>query len=155
MYRQILAILLLFAACGPAAFAVERVQEGDYAQIEAIAGEPVKEVRFFRMRWWRPLNNRALILWLGREEPYLIDLREHCHGLDRALWIALSDFSRPGRHLLRERWSKVLLPDSRDCRIGQIRALDYEALLRLDKRFHAPGAGISREQEAGDKEKDD
>lgn len=137
--RHRLASLLLAALACAGALADERPREGDYAAIEAIAGEPLKEVRYFRLRWFRPLDDRALILWLGREEPYLVDLRHVCHGLDRELSIGLDDFSRPGRHVLRERWSKVVLRDGRDCRVRQIRALDYDALLELDARFHPPG----------------
>lgn len=137
--KRTIAILLLCVLAG-AAPAAAPPQEQDYALLEAIAGEPVKEVRFFRVRWFRPLDNRSLVLWLGREEPYLVDLREYCYGLDRELSLAVSDFSRPGRNLLRTRWSRILLRDGRDCRVRQIRPLDYEALMQLDARFHPPAA---------------
>lgn len=134
-----IAILLLCAFAG-AAPAASLPQENDYALIEALAGEPIEEVRFFRVRFFRPLNNRALVLWLGREEPYLVDLRELCYGLDRALWLSVGDFNRPGRNALRVRWSTVVLADGRDCRVRQIRPLDYEALMQLDARFRPPSA---------------
>ena len=126
------------ACAAPTPEGVREQMQRDYAELETIASEPLDAVRFFRVRYWQPLSEHALVLWLGREEPYLIDLRDRCFGIERELWLRLADFERPGRNQLRARWSRILLRDGRDCRIGRIRALDYDALLKLDARFHPP-----------------
>lgn len=133
--------LWLWPALHCAAAVPEGVREQmkrDYAALETIAGEPLDSVRFFRVRFWQPISEHAIVLWLGREEPYLIDLRDRCYGIEKEGWLRLADYQRPGRNQLRARWSSILLRDGRDCRVGQIRALDYEALQALDARFQPP-----------------
>ncbi|MBV6413135.1 MAG: hypothetical protein IT479_06595 [Xanthomonadales bacterium] len=142
MFRRPLLPLLAAIAliAGPVRMVVA-ADEQVYADLEAIAGEPLTVVRFFRVRGWQSLHERALVLWLGREEPYLIDLRERCSGIEKEIWLRLADFQRPGRNQLRARGSSILLRDGRACRIRQIRALDHEALLKLDMRFRPPETG--------------
>lgn len=100
-------------------------------QIEALAGENLDAVRFFRVYFWQPLDEEALVVWLGREEPYLITLRKHCQGLLEESQLPLTEYQRPGRNVLRARWSQVLTEDGNLCRIGSIRALDLDRLRAL------------------------
>lgn len=109
--------------------------EAVYAHFAAIAGEPQDAVRFFRIYYWQPISDRALVLWLGREEPYLIELREHCFGLSQELSLRIADYQRPGRNTLRSRWSAIITRSALPCRIGTIRALDFSRIDELDPRF--------------------
>ena len=113
--------LLVLCACTSAyasAASSDPATDATYARFAAIAGEPQDSVRFFRIYYWQPLSERALVLWLGLEEPYLIDLRERCYDLKRELFLRIADYQRPGRNVLRARWSSIFTRDGQDCRIG-------------------------------------
>jgi len=119
----------------------------EYRRFDAIAGAPLDSVRFFRVYHWQPIDDRTLILWLGREEPYLIDLREQCHGLKSQLFLRLGDFQRPGRNLLRARWSQVIIDAHRSCRIAQIRPLDFERVAEINARqISKPDPKVKRQK---------
>lgn len=129
--------------------APERIQ---YQRLSEIAGDPLDSVRFFRVHYWQPVGERALVLWLGREEPYLIDLRERCFGLRQELFLRVGDYQRPGRNLLRTRWSQFVMREGRSCRVGNIRALDYARLGAIDPRVMPPaGASDSKDSPATDR----
>lgn len=128
-FRHLLALLLAtLAAPLPAA---PPPATGERARFEAVAGEPVPDVAFFRIHQWLPIDEYALILWLGREEPYLITLRHRCFGLTKETALRFVEYQRPGRNRLRARWSQVLLWDGRTCRLSSIRPID-PAHLRVD-----------------------
>ena len=112
--------------------------DANYQRYVAIAGAPQDSVRFFRVHHWRPINERALVLWLGREEPYLIDLRDRCIGLADDPALRIAGYQRPGRNMLRTRWSDILTRDGLPCRIGTIRALDFSRMKEIAPR--EPGA---------------
>lgn len=118
------------ACCSSVALAARADPETDatYQRFASIAGEPQDSVRFFRVHYWQPINERALVLWLGREEPYLIDLRERCYGLRQELFLRIADYQRPGRNMLRARWSSIVTRNALPCRIGAIRALDFSRI---------------------------
>lgn len=128
--------LLLAACCDVAAATTPAPAEVDatYQRFEALAGKSQESVRFFRMYYWQPISDRALVLWLGLEEPYLIDLRERCHGLRQELFLRIADFQRPGRNMLRARWSSIVTRHGHDCRIGNIRALDFSRIDEIEPR---------------------
>jgi TonB family protein len=140
--------LLLAACCGRVLQAAPSAAEIDatYERFAAIAGEPQDSVRFYRMHYWQPISDRALVLWLGREEPYLIDLRERCYGLRQELFLRIADYQRPGRNMLRARWSSIITRSGHDCRIGSIRALDFSRIGELAPRQlpHDTGPALSR-----------
>ena len=139
------ALLVLCACTSAFATAVRSDAEIDatHARLAAIAGEPQDSVRFFRMYYWQPLGERSLVLWLGREEPYLIELRERCRGLEQELYLRIADYQRPGRNVLRARWSSIFTRDGQDCRIGSIRALDFSRIDEVDPRSIDPLAQAS------------
>lgn len=120
--RLVLAFLL--AALAAPSMAAPPPATGERARFEAIAGEPVPDVAFFRIHQWLPIDEYALVLWLGREEPYLITLRHRCFGLTKETALRFVEYQRPGRNRLRARWSQVLLWDGRTCRLASIRPLD-------------------------------
>ncbi len=94
-----------------------------YAQLEDIAGEDIEKASYYRLMFWKALDERTLILWLGREEPYLVNLREFCYNLTREDRVSLSNYIRPGRNVVRARWDYVLTREHR-CRIVRLRPLD-------------------------------
>lgn len=106
-----------------------------YQRFEAIAGEAQDSVRFFRVHYWQPLDEHALVLWLGREEPYLVTLRERCNGLMKQMTLRIADYQRPGRNTLRAPWSQIITDDGNNCRIESIRALDLERIDDIDPRY--------------------
>lgn len=116
----------------------------DRERIEALAGAPVDAVRFFKVYFWQPLDESSLVVWLGREEPYLVTLRERCNGLLDESVLRLADYKRPGRNMLRTRWSEIVTEDGITCRIGSIRALQLEPLEALGSRYspEASNAGV-------------
>lgn len=107
-------------------------------QIEALAGTSVSAVSFYRVYYWTPLDERSLVLWLGREEPYLIQLREACVGYARDRTLRLSEFQRPGRNKLRTRWSMVFTREGRSCALISIQPLDLEGMRRLAPPYSLP-----------------
>jgi protein TonB len=132
--------LLLYAWCSLCAAAASDSEiDATYQRFEAIAGESRDSVRFYRLHYWQPISDRALVLWLGREEPYLVELRERCAGLRQELFLRIADYQRPGRNLLRARWSSILTRGGHDCRIASIRALDFSRIGELTPRLLVPG----------------
>lgn len=129
--------LLVLCACTSGFAAAARSDaeiDAAHARFAAIAGEPQDSVRFYRMYFWQPLGERSLVLWLGREEPYLIDLRERCRGLGQELFLRIADYQRPGRNVLRARWSLIFTRDGQYCRVSSIRALDFSRIDEVDPR---------------------
>lgn len=149
--RPALAGLLLWIALGAAGVHADEVtasEEAQYQRLSAIAGETLDSVRFFRVHYWQPISERALVLWLGREEPYLVDLRERCFGLRHELFLRIGDYQRPGRNLLRARWSQIMTREGRTCRIGSVRALDYARVGSIDPRVLPPANSDDRNDSA-------
>ncbi len=109
------------------------------AQILGLAGDLVSEVSFYRVHYWTPLDERSLVLWLGREEPYFIQLREVCTGYARDRVLRLGDFQRPGRNKLRIRWSVVFTREGRTCTVHEIRPLDLDGMRKLAAPYSLPG----------------
>jgi TonB family protein len=140
--------LLLCAWVCPqwAAAASESETAATYQRFRAIAGPAQDSVRFYRLHYWQPLSDRTLVLWLGREEPYLVDLRERCFELRQERFLRIADYQRPGRNMLRARWSSIITRNGHDCRITSIRALDFSRIDELAPRRlqHDTGPALSR-----------
>lgn len=128
-------ILMFLLALASNAQAAPTVVNPDRARIEALAGEPQDAVRFFRVVFWQPIDEETLVVWLGKEEPYLLTLRRKCEGLLEESTLRLAEYSRPGRNMLRARWSQILTVDGRVCRITHLRALDLDGLRALGPRY--------------------
>lgn len=109
------------------------------AAIAEFAGDPVSEVSFYRVHYWTPLDERTLVIWLGREEPYYIQLREACTGYARDRVLRLGDFQRPGRNKLRIRWSVVFTREGRTCTMQEIRPLNLDGMRKLAAPYSLPG----------------
>ena len=138
-WRWCLALLLCLATWLSPAFADDEANDEarseQYQRFEAIAGQSQESVRFFRVYYWQPIDEHSLVLWLGREEPYLINLRERCYNLMKQLTLRIADYQRPGRNSLRSTWSQIITDDGRSCRIDSIRALDFDRIKEIDPRF--------------------
>lgn len=115
----------------------------DRPRIEALAGAPVDAVRFFKVYFWQPLDESSLVVWLGREEPYLVTLRDRCNGLLEESVLRLADYQRPGRNMLRTRWSEIVTVDGDKCRLGSIRALQPDGLKALGSRYSPDAANAA------------
>jgi TonB family protein len=151
--RLLLCAWCIGCAAGPAAAASDSGVDATYQRFEAIAGESRDSVRFYRLHYWQPISDRALVLWLGREEPYLIDLRERCAGLRQELFLRIADYQRPGRNLLRARWSSIITRSGHDCRIASIRALDFSRIGELAPRQLLPDDKLDNSLAAGSDER--
>jgi TonB family protein len=149
--RLMLTVLLWLTWCGPLLAASDTKPDNveEYRRFEAIAGEPQDSVRFFRVYYWQPIDEHALVLWLGREEPYLLDLRDGCRGLMKQMSLRIADYQRPGRNTLRAIWSQIIADDGRSCRIDSIRALDFSRVNEIHPRYVPKGpASAVRKNEA-------
>lgn len=120
------AIVVLFAAFVLSACASSPERREMAAQELAIyerhAGEPVDNVRSFRLRGWQPVGDHSLVLENRLNEWYLIDVSGPCHGLrfTRAIVIDLS------MNTLRSRFDSIIV-DGMPCRIQSIRPIDARA----------------------------
>ncbi len=149
-----LALWLCLATWLSPAQAEDEVDEGQrseqYQRFEAIAGQPQASVRFFRVYYWQPVDEHSLVLWLGREEPYLVNLRERCYNLMKQLTLRIADYQRPGRNSLRATWSQIITDDGRSCRIDSIRALDFDRIKQIDPRFIPRSPASAKRRPLGD-----
>lgn len=95
----------------------------DRVDYERLADAPVSSVRFMRLRDWEALDDRTIVLWVGRQEPYLVKLDGRCIGLTFNNTIGVTSFG----HRLYAGSDRVLTADG-DCRIVSIQPLNYGAL---------------------------
>ena len=88
-----------------------------------LADKPVPSVRFMRLRDWEAIDDRTVVLWVGRQEPYLIKLKHSCEGLTFNYTIGVTSTS----HRLTAMQDRVITADGQ-CLILSIQPLDYAAL---------------------------
>jgi hypothetical protein len=91
-------------------------------------GEPVDEVRAFRLTDWRPLDRYHLVVWRSVNDAFVIRVQEPCTNIDFAQSLAI-DYQAP---VLRSRFDHVRIDGDR-CRIEEIRPVDYR-LVRQEMR---------------------
>ncbi|HRQ64599.1 MAG TPA: DUF6491 family protein [Xanthomonadaceae bacterium] len=91
-------------------------------------GEPVEDVRAFRLTDWRPLDRYHLVVWRSVNEAFVIRVQEPCTNIDFARSVAV-EFQAP---VLRSRFDFVRIDGDR-CRIEEIRPVDYR-LVRQEMR---------------------
>jgi hypothetical protein len=117
----LLLALGLVAASAASAETLDKMNE-NYARYEAFAGEPVEEIRNFRLDRWQPVGRYGLVLWTRVTEAYLIDVDRGCYGLDFAKAIATTSTV----NTLHRKFDKIVFGHER-CRIDRIRPIDYKA----------------------------
>ncbi len=96
--------------------------ERNYARFERFAGAPVEQVRNFQLQRWQPLGKYSLAVWIHVNTVYLIDVDQHCYGLDFAHAIGFTT----SVSTLYRRFDSVVF-DKQTCRIERIRPVDYKA----------------------------
>ncbi len=121
---SVLVPALALAACsnpGP----LKRM-EARLAQVQSVAGEPVKSFHFWQMNSWEPLGRKHVLVKTQINEGWLLQVDEPCPGLEFAVSIGLSS----SNNRVYGRFDNVLF-DKQRCRIDQIRPVDVKALRAL------------------------
>ena len=96
------------------------------AELESVAGDPIKSFRFWNLDRFETVNRSRLVIWTRPDRAYLIDVDEPCPGLEFAQ--ALGVTSTQNR--VHNRFDSVLFEEQR-CRINLIRPLDVDRLREL------------------------
>lgn len=115
-----LAVLLLAPAAN--ADTRERMAE-NHAIFERYAGEPIDEIRRFRLQRWRTLGERTVAVWISPQEVFLIDVARPCRSLEYAKTLGAVARQR----ILAARFDHLSVEGER-CRIERIRPVDWQAL---------------------------
>lgn len=122
MVAAVCAAVLATACAGisPRDRMAERLEE-----YRAAAGEPVPHFRYFRLRSWEPLGDRALAVYTHAHEAWLLELDAPCSELVFATAIGLS--SSVGH--VHARFDRVYAGRDRvPCRIQTIQSVDVKQL---------------------------
>jgi hypothetical protein len=145
--RRLAAVAALVAALSvslPAAAETLAKQEEALARFQQFAGEPLKKMPSFRLTDWRPLGKTHVAVFRGPTTAWLLTLRDPCIGLDWARSIAIT--STGGT--VSPRFDRVVFRDGigagarrEDCRIEEIRAVDYRKVRDAEKAARAANAG--------------
>lgn len=90
------------------------------ALLSASNAAPLRAVRVFRVYGWRSLEPLSGVIWLGVDEPYLLNLRSDCRDADLR---TLSAVTLRGAHLV----------PGRDRLLFSARACVIDSLVRLDR----------------------
>jgi hypothetical protein len=120
---SILAAVLVAAGC-----ATKSAREAEAQVYFRHMGDPVEEVRAFRLTDWRPLDRYHLVVWRSVNDAFVIRVQEPCTNIDFAQTVAV-EYRAP---VLRSRFDWVLVDGDR-CRIEWIRPVDYRDV-RKDMR---------------------
>lgn len=117
-------VLLLCVGLGACAAAAKRMQleAQELAVYQKHAGEPVDQVRTFRMHGWQAVAERTLLLETRLNEWYLVEVYGPCQGLQFAHLIGV----RNAMNMLRARLDHIVV-DGQLCRIESIRPVDAKA----------------------------
>lgn len=114
-------VSLLLAGC--ASLAERRdFHQRELAIYESHAGEPVDQIRSFRLISWQPVNENTLLLEARLNRWYLLDVGGPCLGLEFARAVVFDGTM----NALRSRFDSVIVEGVR-CRIERIRPVDYKA----------------------------
>jgi hypothetical protein len=115
--RMILPLLALALSVGCAS---KTLREEEAKLYFAHAGDPVEEIRAFRLNNWRPLDRDHLVIWRSVNEAYLLKVSGPCTNLEFAQEITV-DYRAP---VLRSRFDAIRVEGYR-CPIDSIRPVDY------------------------------
>lgn len=117
----VLTVCLALAACASTAQRMQMERE-ELAIYQTHAGEPVEQVRTFRMHGWQAVADHSLLLETRLNEWYLVDVFGPCQGLQFAHVIGV----RAAMNMLRARFDHIVV-DGQPCRIESIRPVDARA----------------------------
>jgi hypothetical protein len=121
--------LILLAGC-----ASKSLREAEAQAYLKHAGEPVEEVRAFRLTNWRPLDRDHLVVWRSVNDAFVIRVSGPCPNLEFADRIAVH-YRAP---VLRSRFDWVMVEGQR-CPIDVIRPVDYRDVRRELRGVRAAG----------------
>ncbi|GMV29551.1 MAG: hypothetical protein AMXMBFR59_16760 [Rhodanobacteraceae bacterium] len=127
------AALLALAAVAPAQAMTDSERER-LAEYERFAGEPVKDMPFWRLQSYEALGNEALVVWTGVNKAWLIKVLPPCTDLPWAKAVGLSSTN----HRVSAKFDHVVAGKDR-CNIASIQPVDDKAVraARKEKRKHA------------------
>lgn len=114
-------LALALAACASAAQRMQMERE-ELAIYHSHAGEPVDQVRTFRLHGWQAVADDTLLLETRLNQWYLVEVFGPCHGLQFAQTIGV----RAAMNMLRARFDHIVV-DGQACRIESIRPVDAKA----------------------------
>lgn len=124
------AALLALAAAVPAQAMTDSERER-LAEYERFAGEPVKDMPFWRLQSYEALGNEAVVVWTGVNKAWLIKVLPPCTDLPWAKAVGLSSTN----HRVSAKFDHVVA--GRDhCNIASIQPVDAKAVrtARKEKR---------------------
>lgn len=125
---RVATVACLAVALGACASAGEyrAKQDARLATYEKYAGEPVKEIRMYTgLDHWDALAPDRLVVFMGVNRAYLLNLRAPCSGLEFQQGIGISS----SNGVVHARFDKVTF-EHQICYIDEIRPVDYKALKR-------------------------
>jgi hypothetical protein len=114
--------LVTAAAANENAGAVEHSSYFAYA-----TGEPLPEIRYSELHNWQRDSDSSIILWTRPNRAYLVTLENECWDLRNAKSIKVAGVDAFERRL---RTTDELQFDGRKCPVGEIKAIDLEAMKR-------------------------
>lgn len=93
------------------------------ASLLKFTGEPVSEIRFWELMEWHPYNREYVLLEFNQNQWYAVNVLQPCYSDVRTVnRLGLNTFVDQ-----RLRDADRLYLDDRDCRINEIRPLDFAA----------------------------
>jgi hypothetical protein len=128
--RSFLAAMLALAAFVPAQAMTDTERER-LAEYERFAGDPVKDMPFWRLQSYEALGNEAVVVWTGVNKAWLIKVLPPCTDLPWAKAVGLSSTN----HRVSAKFDHVVA--GRDhCNIASIQPIDDKAVraARKEKR---------------------
>lgn len=131
---SIAAAALLALTAGAPAQAMTDSERERLAEYERFAGEPVKDMPFWRLQSYEALGNEALVVWTGVNKAWLIKVLPPCTDLPWAKAVGLSSTN----HRVSAKFDHVVAGKDR-CNIASIQPVDDKAVraARKEKRKHA------------------
>lgn len=118
----IAAALFALAAAAPAQAMTDSERER-LAEYERFAGEPVKDMPFWRLQSYEALGNEAVVVWTGVNKAWLIRVLPPCTDLPWAKTVGLSSTN----HRVSAKFDHVVAGRDR-CNIASIQPVDDKAL---------------------------
>lgn len=125
--RCFMAALLALAAFAPVQAMTDSERER-LAEYERFAGEPVKDMPFWRLQSYEALGNEALVVWTGVNKAWLIKVLPPCTDLPWAKAVGLSSTN----HRVSAKFDHVVAGKDQ-CYIASIQPVDDKAV-RAERR---------------------
>lgn len=96
------------------------------ARVQKYVGAPIENFTMWTMYKWQGLGPEKLAVWTGINQAFLLTVEQPCIRLQDARGIVVT--SRMS-HQVNRRLDSVNF-DSQHCQIGEIRPIDYKAMLK-------------------------